>query len=176
MCRVDFGAENIAAPAAGSSPLGRLTPLPSPFLLKGAESVSCRRCRFARFVVGTVRWGRTLPALTAVHKIITAPDGSFWGPPPGRFGTHPDTATRPTQNCAGTGIHRPAGRSGGAARADPAVAPAAGLVGSGPRPGREPNRASDGAPASPRTGRIWKICAARADRAPSVSRYGRRLD
>ena len=117
-----------------------------------------------------------LPAPTVIHKIITAPGRRFLPAPPGRFGSQPDTATGPTQNCGGREFTGPAGLSGGAARADPAVAPAAGLVGSGPRPFREPNRATDGSPAPPRTGRIWKNCAARRDRAPSVSHYGRRLD
>ena len=119
---------------------------------------------------------KSLSAPTVVHKIITAPGGRFLPAPPGRFGGHPGTATGPTQNCGGREFSRPAGRSGGAARADPAIAPAAGLVGSGPRPRGEPNRATDGAPASPRTGRIWKNCAARRDRAPAFSHYGRRLD
>ena len=118
----------------------------------------------------------TLPALTVVHKFIRAPGGVFLAAPPGRFGGHPDTATGPTQNCGGRESNGPAGRSDGAARADPAVAPAAGLVGSGPRPGREPNRATDGAPAPPRAGRNWKICAARRDRVPSFSRYKGWLD
>ena len=101
----------------GRSPHGRLTPLHSPFLLKGAGSVSCRRCRFARFVVGAVRWSKT--------ETVRPHCGSqnYHSPRKTLFAGAAWTVRKPTRyrhgadaELRGAGIHRPsrAQRRGGA--------------------------------------------------------------
>lgn len=50
------------------------------------------------------------------------------------------------------------------------------VFGSAPRPGREPSRATDSAPAARGTANALKICAARAHRAPTFSRCEGRVD
>ena len=82
----------------------------------------------------------------------------------------------PTQSPGGAGIHRPsrAQRRNGAAGTS--SRPAAGLVASAPRPGREPSRATDSAPAARGTANALKFCAARAHRAPTFSRCEGRVD
>ena len=132
----------------------------------------------SRQVMAVLSWrlGLVLGALTVVQNFIRGPGGNFELAPPGRFGGPTDSATAAHEELRGGGAFSgPAGLKAGAPRAEPAI-PAAGLVGSAPRPSREPNRAQGGVPASPRTGSIWKNCAARRHRVPSFSRYKGWLD